>query len=212
MSWTRAVSWCWTAHCAPAQKINARFAPEAVVGSSTESTDNTYDLFVAIPAPAQRATFSGTLSLHESGISRRRDRQHAERAVLPHASRRPGTCRHFGVRPRGLDFARQPLTQPVTGATYTLRGRWQRHARRGRGEYRAVAQRRARRSTFGERKYRNRRIFGGGRARYPDRREGDVRRVERDVERAPSSARACASIRRATLATRARWRRAARAR
>src|ERR1017187_11041507 len=31
-------------------KINARFAAEAVVGSSTESTDNTFDLFVAIPA------------------------------------------------------------------------------------------------------------------------------------------------------------------
>ena len=40
-------------------KINARFAAEAVIGSSTESTDNTYDLFVAIPAPASGAVFTG---------------------------------------------------------------------------------------------------------------------------------------------------------
>src|SRR5579862_8474771 len=32
--------------------LNARFSAEAVVGSSTESTDNVYDIFIAIPAPA----------------------------------------------------------------------------------------------------------------------------------------------------------------
>ena len=40
-------------------RINARFATEAIVGSSTESTDNAYDLFVAIPAPAAGAVFTG---------------------------------------------------------------------------------------------------------------------------------------------------------
>jgi uncharacterized protein (TIGR03437 family) len=40
-------------------KINARFGPEAIIGSSTESSDNTYDLFVAIPAPVSGAIFNG---------------------------------------------------------------------------------------------------------------------------------------------------------
>src|ERR1035437_10250284 len=40
-------------------KINARFAAEAVIGSSTESTDSTFDLFVAIPAPTGGAVFAG---------------------------------------------------------------------------------------------------------------------------------------------------------
>src|SRR6476646_6400302 len=39
-------------------RINARFAAEAIMGSSTESTDTSYDLFVAIPAPAGGAVFS----------------------------------------------------------------------------------------------------------------------------------------------------------
>jgi hypothetical protein len=38
--------------------INARFGAEAVVGSSTEVSGNTFDLFVAIPAPTQPQTSS----------------------------------------------------------------------------------------------------------------------------------------------------------
>src|SRR5580692_11744503 len=34
----------------PALSINARYAAEAVIGASTEATDNTFDMFVAIPA------------------------------------------------------------------------------------------------------------------------------------------------------------------
>ena len=43
--------------------INARFGAEAMVGSTTESGDNTFDLFVAIPAPANgqgAALFQGS--------------------------------------------------------------------------------------------------------------------------------------------------------
>src|SRR5437867_1279078 len=32
-------------------KINARYSSEAVLGSTTEASDNSFDLFVAIPAP-----------------------------------------------------------------------------------------------------------------------------------------------------------------
>jgi uncharacterized protein (TIGR03437 family) len=42
--------------------LNARFSSEAVAGSSTESTNNTFDIFIAIPAPASgvsNASLSG---------------------------------------------------------------------------------------------------------------------------------------------------------
>jgi uncharacterized protein (TIGR03437 family) len=36
----------------PALSLNARFSALALIGSSTESTDNVFDLFIAIPAPS----------------------------------------------------------------------------------------------------------------------------------------------------------------
>ena len=47
----------------PALSLNGRFSNLAVIGSSTESTDNVFDLFVAIPAPAggvSNASLSGS--------------------------------------------------------------------------------------------------------------------------------------------------------
>ncbi len=46
----------------PALNINARYAAEAVIGASTEATDNTFDFFVAIPnsATPTNATLTGT--------------------------------------------------------------------------------------------------------------------------------------------------------
>ena len=47
----------------PTLNINARYAAEAVIGASTEATDNTFDLFIAIPAPVivqSNAGLSGT--------------------------------------------------------------------------------------------------------------------------------------------------------
>src|SRR5262245_30533359 len=35
-------------------QINARLGPEALIGSSTEATGETFDLWVAIPAPSDR--------------------------------------------------------------------------------------------------------------------------------------------------------------
>ncbi len=46
--------------------INARFGAEAILGSTTESADNTFDLFAAIPAPATTqglASFTGNYSV-----------------------------------------------------------------------------------------------------------------------------------------------------
>jgi uncharacterized protein (TIGR03437 family) len=44
--------------------VNAKYGAEAVIGSSTEATTNTFDLFVAIPAPATTNAYSNsTLSV-----------------------------------------------------------------------------------------------------------------------------------------------------
>ncbi len=46
----------------PALTINARYAAEAVIGASTEASDNTFDMFVAIPASGTQtnAALTGT--------------------------------------------------------------------------------------------------------------------------------------------------------
>jgi uncharacterized protein (TIGR03437 family) len=44
----------------PALTLNARFGPEAVIGSSTEASDDTFDIFAAIPAPPTGAKYSNS--------------------------------------------------------------------------------------------------------------------------------------------------------
>jgi uncharacterized protein (TIGR03437 family) len=103
-------------------KINARFATEAVIGSSTESTDNTYDLFVAIPAPSGGAVFSGSyncMSLEFPGGATANMRS----TQFPLNQSSPGIFQPFSVfgHAAGISLGR-PLTQQVTGATYTMGG------------------------------------------------------------------------------------------
>src|SRR5215831_2530841 len=53
-------------------KINARYSTEGLLGSTTESADTFYDLFIAIPAPAAGAALSGpytTVSIEFPGAS-----------------------------------------------------------------------------------------------------------------------------------------------
>jgi uncharacterized protein (TIGR03437 family) len=101
-------------------KINARFASEAVVGSSTESTDNTYDLFVAIPAPSSGAVFAGPyncMSLEFPGGSTANMRS----TQFPLSQSAPGNIQAFSVYGHAAGIsAGQPVTQNVTGATYTM--------------------------------------------------------------------------------------------
>ncbi len=40
-------------------KVNARLSAEALIGSGTETTDNTFDMLVAIPAPTSAAALAG---------------------------------------------------------------------------------------------------------------------------------------------------------
>lgn len=56
--------------------VNARFGVEAVVGSSTEVSTNTFDFFVAIPAPGPsvidtNSTLGGIVRIRGLGIDRR---------------------------------------------------------------------------------------------------------------------------------------------
>jgi uncharacterized protein (TIGR03437 family) len=103
-------------------KINARFGTEAVIGSSTESSDNTYDLFVAIPAPAGGAIFNGPyncMSLEFPGGSTANMRStqfQLNQSAL-------GTLQPFSVsgHAAGISLGR-PMAQqmPAGAATYTM--------------------------------------------------------------------------------------------
>ena len=101
-------------------KINARFGSEAVIGSSTESTDNTYDLFVAIPAPAGGAVFAGPyncMSLEFPGGTAANMRS----TQFPLNQSAAGNLPGFSVYGHAAGIALSvPLTQQVTGATYTM--------------------------------------------------------------------------------------------
>ncbi|MCU1232828.1 MAG: hypothetical protein JWP63_795 [Candidatus Solibacter sp.] len=101
-------------------KINARFGPEAVVGSSTESADNTFDLFVAIPAPASGAIFAGpytAVSLEFPGGATPNMR--ASQFTLSQST--AGNLQPITVTGHAVNISRgQPQSQIVSGATYTV--------------------------------------------------------------------------------------------
>ncbi len=100
--------------------VNARFAPEAVIGSSTESTDNTYDLFVAIPAPTGGAAFTGPyncMSLEFPGGATANMRS----TQFPLNLAASGTLQPFSVYGHAAGISSgYPATQQLSGATYTM--------------------------------------------------------------------------------------------
>ncbi|HXS93727.1 MAG TPA: IPT/TIG domain-containing protein [Candidatus Limnocylindrales bacterium] len=101
---------------------NARFGPEGLVASSTESADNAFDILVAIPAPANGATFSGSYwaaSLEFPGGTA----ANARSAILQMTTGASGTLTNISVNGHAANLnAGAPLTQQVTGATYTVAG------------------------------------------------------------------------------------------
>jgi uncharacterized protein (TIGR03437 family) len=100
--------------------INARFGPEALIGSSTESTDNTFDLFAAIPAPNSGAAFAGpytAVSLEFPGGSTANMR--ATQFTLNQST--SGNLQPITVNGHAANISLgQPLSQIVSGGTYTL--------------------------------------------------------------------------------------------
>lgn len=103
-------------------KINARFGPEAIIGSSTESADNTYDLFVAIPAPASGAIFNGPyncMSLEFPGASTANMRS----TQFQLSQSLVGNLQSFSVSGHVASISLgRPMTQqmPAGTATYTM--------------------------------------------------------------------------------------------
>ena len=101
-------------------RINARLSPEALLGSSTESSGNAFDLFVAIPAPVSGAVLGGpytTMALEFPGAStaNMRATQFSLNA-LPLGQLSP-----FTVNGHAANLSQgRPQTQQVTGSTFTM--------------------------------------------------------------------------------------------
>ena len=104
-------------------KVNARLGPEALLGSSTESTDSTYDLLVAIPAPAVSTaapTLSGTyqtVSLEfPGGVA-----SNVRSSIFSLTGVSTGKLADFTANGHAANqSAGAPITQQVTGATYSF--------------------------------------------------------------------------------------------
>lgn len=99
---------------------NARWGPEGLVGSSTESGDSTFDLLVAVPAPTGAASFSGSYgaaSLEFPGGTT----ANARSAMFEMTTGAAGTLAAISVNGHAANLSSgAPLTQQVTGATYTV--------------------------------------------------------------------------------------------
>src|ERR1017187_9250013 len=104
-------------------KVNARFGPEALLGSSTESTDSTFDLLVAIPAPAASGAAPAlagsyrTVSLEFPAGSATNVRS----AIFNLSAVSPGKLADFTANGHAANLSGgSPVNQQVTGATYLL--------------------------------------------------------------------------------------------
>ena len=101
-------------------KVNARLSAEALIGSGTENTDDTFDMLVAIPQPTSAASLTGpywvvTLEFPGGSVANARNTffsmnsagigQLAAISVYGHAATLIGG---------------DPTTQQVTGATYSV--------------------------------------------------------------------------------------------
>jgi uncharacterized protein (TIGR03437 family) len=103
-------------------KINARFGPSIVVGSTTESTDNTYDLFAAVQAPTTSVggTLPGpywavSLELPGGAYANARSTQFNLGSTVQGQFATITVNGHAANLSSGL-----PTTQQVSNATYTL--------------------------------------------------------------------------------------------
>jgi uncharacterized protein (TIGR03437 family) len=103
------------------KQVNARAGSEALVGSSTESGDGTFDLFIAIPAPTRAAALSGpywTAALEFPGGSNANARS---MLFSLGTSATAGRFADFTVNGHAANLnAGQPGTQQVTGASYVV--------------------------------------------------------------------------------------------
>jgi len=102
-------------------KVNARLSPgELLLGATTETADTTFDLFAAIPAPAGGAVLNGpfwTVTLEFPGGTTAA----ARNTIFSLNNSSLGDLSAISVTGHAANLSGgQPITQQVTGATYTL--------------------------------------------------------------------------------------------
>jgi uncharacterized protein (TIGR03437 family) len=105
----------------PGDRENARLGFEALIGSSTESSDNTFDLFVAIPAPGGGApTLSGSYwmaTMEFPGAAA----ANARNTLFNLTTAASGTFAAITVNGHAANLNNGALgSQQVTGATYVM--------------------------------------------------------------------------------------------
>jgi uncharacterized protein (TIGR03437 family) len=101
-------------------KVNARLSVEALIGSGTETTDNTFDMLVAIPAPSGAATLTGpywivTLEFPGGSVANARNTFFSMNSAGIGQFSAISVYGHAATLLSGA-----PTTQQVTGATYSV--------------------------------------------------------------------------------------------
>lgn len=105
----------------PALNINARYAVEAVIGASTEATDNTFDMFVAIPVSASRSNsilsgpyYAADFELTGALTSQVRD------SILTMAMDGAGNITTVTANGHEASVNQAVIPETVTGGTYNV--------------------------------------------------------------------------------------------
>jgi uncharacterized protein (TIGR03437 family) len=101
-------------------RVNARIAVEALLGSSTEATDTSFDLFVAVPAPSSTSSLSGNYwaaTLEFPGATAANVRS----SIFNLNVLTTGRFGDLTVNGHAANISSgRPLNQQVTNPTYTL--------------------------------------------------------------------------------------------
>jgi uncharacterized protein (TIGR03437 family) len=104
-------------------KVNARLGSEALLGSSTESTDTTFDLLVAIPAPAVTATTPVLAGNYRTAILEfpGGSAANVRSAIFNLTAASSGKLADFTANGHAANQSGgAPVTQTVSGATYVF--------------------------------------------------------------------------------------------
>jgi uncharacterized protein (TIGR03437 family) len=103
-------------------KENARFGPEALIGSSTEATGNNFDLFVAIPAPAATATATLSGSYWMASLEfPSANSTNARNSLFNLTTAASGTLATINVNGHAANLNNgAPSTQQVTDGTFVM--------------------------------------------------------------------------------------------
>jgi uncharacterized protein (TIGR03437 family) len=101
-------------------KVNARLSVEALIGSGTETTDNTFDMLVAIPVPTAAAALTGpywvvTLEFPGGLVANARNTFFSMNSAGIGQLQTMSVYGHASTISNG-----SPTTQQVTGATYSV--------------------------------------------------------------------------------------------